>query len=49
VDLTKAAQIVNNREIKPFELYLFIAVVYFAFTYAMSRFARRFERRLTAA
>jgi His/Glu/Gln/Arg/opine family amino acid ABC transporter permease subunit len=49
VDLTKAAQIVNNREIKPFELYLFIAVVYFAFTYAMSRFAQRFERRLTAA
>src|SRR6266478_6407268 len=26
VDLTKAAQIVNNREIRPFELYLFIAV-----------------------
>src|SRR5437667_6415820 len=48
VDLTKAAQIVNNREIKPFELYLFIAVVYFAFTYSMSRFARRFERRVTA-
>ena len=49
VDLTKAAQIVNNREIKPFELYLFIAVVYFIFTYSMSRFARRFERRLTSA
>src|SRR5216684_2720298 len=49
VDLTKAAQIVNNREIRPFELYLFIAVVYFAFTYSMSRVARRFERRLTAA
>jgi len=48
MDLTKAAQIVNNREIKPFELYLFIAVVYFAFTYSMSRFARRFERRVTA-
>ena len=28
VDLTKAAQIVNNREIRPFELYLFIAVIY---------------------
>src|SRR5438309_11058648 len=46
VDLTKAAQIVNNREIKPFELYLFIAVVYFVFTYSMSRIAARFERRL---
>jgi polar amino acid transport system permease protein len=49
MDLTKAAQIVNNREIKPFELYLFIAIVYFAFTYSMSQFARRFERRVTHA
>ena len=46
VDLTKAAQIVNNREIRPFELYLFIAVVYFIFTYSMSRIAGRVERRL---
>jgi His/Glu/Gln/Arg/opine family amino acid ABC transporter permease subunit len=46
VDLTKAAQIVNNREIKPFELYLFIAVVYWLCTYSMSMVARRFERRL---
>jgi His/Glu/Gln/Arg/opine family amino acid ABC transporter permease subunit len=49
VDLTKAAQIVNNREIRPFELYLFIAVVYWGCTYAMSRLARRLERRLTPA
>jgi His/Glu/Gln/Arg/opine family amino acid ABC transporter permease subunit len=45
VDLTKAAQIVNNREIKPFELYLFIAVVYWICTYSMSSVARRLERR----
>ena len=45
VDLTKAAQIVNNREIRPFELYLFIAVVYWVCTYAMSRVARRLERQ----
>jgi His/Glu/Gln/Arg/opine family amino acid ABC transporter permease subunit len=44
VDLTKAAQIVNNREIRPFELYLFIAVVYWMFAYSMSQVARRFER-----
>jgi len=49
VDLTKAAQIVNNREIRPFELYLFIAVVYWVCTYSMSRMARRLEHRLTAA
>ncbi|MBI4638382.1 MAG: amino acid ABC transporter permease, partial [Candidatus Rokubacteria bacterium] len=28
VDLTKAALFVNNREIRPFELYLFVALVY---------------------
>ncbi|MGH7423036.1 MAG: amino acid ABC transporter permease [Candidatus Methylomirabilales bacterium] len=46
VDLTKAAQIVNNREIRPFELYLFIAVVYWLCTYGMSRYARYLELRL---
>jgi His/Glu/Gln/Arg/opine family amino acid ABC transporter permease subunit len=45
VDLTKAAQIVNNREIRPFELYLFIAVVYWMCTYSMSVVARRLEHR----
>jgi His/Glu/Gln/Arg/opine family amino acid ABC transporter permease subunit len=49
VDLTKAAQIVNNREIRPFELYLFIAVVYWAFAYTMSRMARRLEHRPSGA
>ncbi|HXK26659.1 MAG TPA: amino acid ABC transporter permease [Candidatus Binatia bacterium] len=46
VDLTKAAQIVNNREIRPFELYLFIAAVYWACSYGMSRYAHALERRL---
>ena len=49
VDLTKAAQIVNNREIRPFELYLFIAIVYWLCTYSMSRLARRYERRVAHA
>jgi len=49
VDLTKAAQIVNDREIRPFELYLFIAVVYWICTYSMSRVARRLERRAAPA
>jgi His/Glu/Gln/Arg/opine family amino acid ABC transporter permease subunit len=49
VDLTKAAQIVNNREIRPFELYLFIAVVYWICTYSMSRVAVRLEQRFTPA
>jgi His/Glu/Gln/Arg/opine family amino acid ABC transporter permease subunit len=49
VDLTKAAQIVNNREIRPFELYLFIAVVYWIFAYSMSRLAGRLEHRRAPA
>lgn len=46
LDLTKAAQIVNNREIRPFELYLFIAGVYWLCSYAMSRYAGWLEQRL---
>lgn len=46
VDLTKAAQIVNNREIRPFELYLFIAVIYWLCSYGMSSYARRLEHTL---
>ena len=46
VDLTKAAQIVNNREIRPFELYLFIAVVYWVCSYAMSKYAGHVESQL---
>jgi His/Glu/Gln/Arg/opine family amino acid ABC transporter permease subunit len=49
VDLTKAAQIVNNREIRPFELYLFIALVYWLCSYTLSRGARSWERRWSAA
>ena len=49
MDLTKAAQVVNNREIRPFELYLFIAVVYWICTYSMSRYARALEKRLGPA
>jgi polar amino acid transport system permease protein len=49
MDLTKAAQVVNNREIRPFTLYLFIAVVYWICTYSMSRYARYLERRLGPA
>jgi polar amino acid transport system permease protein len=49
VDLTKAAQIVNNREIRPFELYLFIAIVYWLCSFGMSQYARSLEHRLNRA
>jgi len=47
MDLTKAAQTVSEREMRPFEMYLFIAVVYWAFTYSMSRFSRWLELRMS--
>ena len=46
MDLTKAAQTVSERELRPFEMYLFIAVVYWAITYSMSRFSRWLEVRM---
>jgi polar amino acid transport system permease protein len=48
MDLTKAAQTVNQREIRPFELYLFIAAVYWVLTYGMSLLSRALERRMSA-
>ena len=47
MDLTKAAQTVSERELRPFEMYLFIAVVYWAFTYSMSRCSRWLEVRMS--
>jgi polar amino acid transport system permease protein len=49
MDLTKAAQVVNNREIRPFPIYLFIAAVYWVCTYSMSRYARHLEKRIGPA
>jgi len=48
MDLTKAAQTVNQREIRPFELYLFIAIVYWLLTYGMSLVSQALERRMSA-
>jgi len=47
VDLTKAAQIISEREIRPFEMYLFIAVVYWICAYSMSRFSRWLEVKMS--
>ncbi|MBI5966874.1 MAG: amino acid ABC transporter permease [Deltaproteobacteria bacterium] len=47
MDLTKAAQTVSQRELRPFEMYIFIAVVYWVCTYSMSRFSRWLEIRMS--
>lgn len=47
MELTKAAQIISQREIRPFEMYLFLAVVYWICTYSMSRLSRWLESKMS--
>jgi His/Glu/Gln/Arg/opine family amino acid ABC transporter permease subunit len=46
-ELTHSAYIISQREFRPFELYTFIALVYWVCTFTMSRVAMRLERWLT--
>ncbi len=48
MELTRAAYAVNNRiMIHPFEIYTTIAVLYFLFSYCMSLYAKRLEKKLS--
>ena len=47
MDLTKAAQTVSQREIRPFEMYLVIGVAYRICTYGMSRLSRWLEGKMS--
>ncbi|MGE4423043.1 MAG: amino acid ABC transporter permease [Pseudodesulfovibrio sp.] len=48
MELTRAAYAVNNRiMVHPFEIYTTVAVLYFVFSYFMSLYAKRLERRLS--
>jgi polar amino acid transport system permease protein len=48
MELTRAAYAVNNRiMIHPFEIYTTVAVLYFVFSYFMSLYAKRLERKLS--
>lgn len=46
VELTRAAQVVNNSTFRPFTVYAIVAALYFALCWPLSRFADRLERRL---
>jgi His/Glu/Gln/Arg/opine family amino acid ABC transporter permease subunit len=48
-ELTRVARIIAEREFRAFEVFTFIAVVYFICTYLMSLGARYLERRLGPA
>jgi polar amino acid transport system permease protein len=48
MDLTKTAQTVSQRELRPFEMYFFIAVIYWVFAYGMSRLSQWLEIRISS-
>jgi polar amino acid transport system permease protein len=48
IEFFRAATIVNNREFASFEIYTFVASVYFVFCYSLSRFGELMQRRLRA-
>lgn len=45
IDFFRAATIVNNREFKPFEIFLFVGLVYLIPSTIVSRLSREVERR----
>ena len=46
VELTRAAQVVNNSTFRPFTVYALVAAIYFALCWPLSRLADRLELRL---
>ncbi|WP_407525006.1 amino acid ABC transporter permease [Methylobacterium oryzisoli] len=49
VELTRAAQIINNATFRPFTLFGLVALVYFVICWPLSAYSRRIERKLTLA
>jgi len=45
MELTRRATIVNNREYKSFEIFTFVALIYFVVCYAMSKYAKYLEKK----
>ena len=46
IELTRAAQVVNNATFRPFTVYALVALIYFTLCFPLSRLADRLERRL---
>ena len=49
VELTRAAQIINNATFHPFTIFGMVALAYFAICWPLSVYSRRMERRLAVA
>jgi polar amino acid transport system permease protein len=49
VELTRAAQVINNATFHPFTIFGLVALVYFVVCWPLSAYSRRMERRLAVA
>ena len=49
VELTRAAQIINNATFQPFKIFGLVALVYFLICWPLSAYSRRMERKLLEA
>jgi polar amino acid transport system permease protein len=49
VELTRAAQVINNATFRPFTIFLLVALIYFMICWPLSAYSRRMERKLVAA
>lgn len=49
VELTRAAQLLNNATFRPFTLYMSVAVLYFLLCWPLTIASRRLEKRMAAA
>jgi polar amino acid transport system permease protein len=49
VEMTRAAQVINNATFRPFLIFSIVALVYFLICWPLSTYSRRMERRMTAA
>ncbi|TWO73101.1 amino acid ABC transporter permease [Caenimonas sedimenti] len=49
IEITKAGTMITNATFKPFVVYSFVALLYFALCYPVSLYARGLERRMNAS
>ena len=49
VELTRAAQVINNATFQPFTIFSLVGLTYFAICWPLSAYSRRMERRLARA
>ena len=49
VELTRAAQVINNATVRPFTIFALVALVYFLICWPLSAYSKRMERKLLVA